>query len=140
MRLLNFGAEPVVMTRDTRQATLHDCLPRLLGNRDKRIETVYGDEKIFFTGPEQPRQDKNLLYRHNEPNELTKEGPLSFVPFGSPIASVSTVSRGHQSLVSLIMRYTVSAGSAILPPRDTNQCPTHQMLEQSIILMCASVS
>jgi hypothetical protein len=36
---------------------------------------------IFSTGLtiEQPRQDKNLLYRHEEASEATKEGPLSYV-------------------------------------------------------------
>jgi hypothetical protein len=38
---------------------------------------------------------------HGKPNKPTKEGPLSFVLFESPFTSVSTVSRGHPSLVSL---------------------------------------
>ncbi len=42
-----------------------------------------------------------VLYRHDKPNEPTKKGPLSFVLFESPFTSVSTVSRGHHSLVSL---------------------------------------
>jgi hypothetical protein len=52
---------------------------------------------------QQPRQDKILLYRHNEPNKPTrKEGPFSFVLLESPFTSASTVSRGHHSsLVSL---------------------------------------
>jgi hypothetical protein len=50
---------------------------------------------------EQSRQNKNLLNWHEKPNEPTKEGPLSFVLFESPFTSVSTVSRGHPSLVSL---------------------------------------
>ncbi len=50
---------------------------------------------------EQLRQNKNLLYRHGRPYESTKEGPLSFVLFESSFASVSTVSRGHLSLVSM---------------------------------------
>jgi hypothetical protein len=60
-------------------------------------------KKIFSTGPtiEQSRQDKNLLFRPDKPNEATEEEPLSFVLFESPFASVSTVSRGHPSLVSL---------------------------------------
>jgi hypothetical protein len=41
------------------------------------------------------------LYR-NEPNEPTREGPLSYVLLESPFASVSTVGRGHPSLVSLV--------------------------------------
>jgi hypothetical protein len=39
-------------TRDThtkRQATQHGCLPRLLGDGVKRIEIMYGEEKIYST-------------------------------------------------------------------------------------------
>jgi hypothetical protein len=28
-----------------RQATLHDCVPSLLGDGDKKIKIVYGEEK-----------------------------------------------------------------------------------------------
>ncbi len=60
-------------------------------------------EKIFVLGRlEKPRQDKNFMYWHDEHNELTKEGPLSNVLPESPSASVSTVSRGHLSIVSLV--------------------------------------
>ncbi len=51
---------------------------------------------------EQPRQYKKLLYQLNEPNETTKEGPLSYVLLESPFASVSTVSRDHPSRVSQV--------------------------------------
>jgi hypothetical protein len=51
---------------------------------------------------EQPRQDQNLLYCHDEPSKPTKEGPLSYVLLESPFVSVSAVSRGHPSLVSLV--------------------------------------
>ncbi len=44
----------------------------------------------YYSGP---RQDKTLLYQHDWPNEPTKEGPLSYVLFESPFASISTVSR-----------------------------------------------
>jgi hypothetical protein len=47
----------------------------------------------------QIRQDKNLLYWHDEPNKPNKEF-LYHMYF--PFASVSTVSRGHPSLVSLV--------------------------------------
>jgi len=47
------------------------------------------------------RQNKNLLYRHDRSNEPNKEGPLSYVLFESPFTSVSTVSRGHPSIISL---------------------------------------
>jgi hypothetical protein len=45
------------------------------------IEIVYGDEKYFFVlgFPEQPRQNKNRLYRQEEPNEPTKVGPHTLV-------------------------------------------------------------
>jgi hypothetical protein len=61
-------------------------------------------KKIFVVGRlEQQRQDKNLIYQHDKPNEPTKEGPLPFVLFEPPFTSVSTVSRGHHSLVSLLI-------------------------------------
>jgi hypothetical protein len=60
-------------------------------------------KNIFCTGlTTAARQDKNLLYWLDKPNEPTKEGPLSFVLNKSSFASVSTVSRGHTSLVSLL--------------------------------------
>jgi hypothetical protein len=43
---------------------------------------------------EKPWQDRIILYQHDEPNELTKEGFLSYVFQESPFASVLTVSRG----------------------------------------------
>jgi hypothetical protein len=57
-------------------------------------------KKYFVLGRlEQPRQNKNLLYLHYEPNEPTKEEPLSYVLLESPFASDSAVSsRGHPSL------------------------------------------
>ncbi len=73
-----------------------------LAGRWGEIEIVYGVKKIFCTGlTRAPRQDKNLLYRHEELKGPTKEGPLSFVLFKSPIASVSTVSKSHLILSSL---------------------------------------
>ncbi len=39
-------------THTKRQATQHGCLPSMLGDEDKRIEIVYGEEKnILCTGP-----------------------------------------------------------------------------------------
>ncbi len=81
-------------THTKRQATQHGCLPSLLGDGDKGIKIVYGEEKIFGTGRlEQLRLNRNLLYRYGKPNEPTKEGPLTFVLFESPFTSVSIVSR-----------------------------------------------
>jgi hypothetical protein len=78
-------------------------------------------KKIFCTGltTEKPRQNKNLFYRHDEPNEPTKEGPLSFVLFESPFISVSTVSRGHPSLVFLVLPWSV--GLVSMDPEFSNQ-------------------
>ncbi len=61
-----------------RQPILHDCRPSLLGDGDKLIEIVYSvGKKYFVLGlQEQPRQYKNLLYRHEEPNEPNKKAPF----------------------------------------------------------------
>jgi hypothetical protein len=59
--------------------------------------------KYFVPGRlEQPRQNKNLLSQHDKPNEPTEEGPFSFVLFESPFFLVSTVSRGHPSVIYLV--------------------------------------
>ncbi len=74
-----------------RQPTQHGCLPSLLGGRDKGIEKVYIEETnvLYLLGRlEQPRQSKNLLHRHDKPNEPTKKGPLLYVLFESPFNSV----------------------------------------------------
>ncbi len=58
------------LTHTKRQATQHDCLPSLLGYGNKLIEKVYGpgENNYFVVGRlEQPRQDKNLFYRHDKP-------------------------------------------------------------------------
>ncbi len=61
----------------------------------------WGNKFFVLSRQEQLRQNENLLYQHDKPNEPTKEGPLSFVLFELPFTWVSTVSRGHPSLVSL---------------------------------------
>jgi hypothetical protein len=54
------------------------------------------EEKIFCTGLTRAvRADKNLLYRHDKPNEQTKRETLSFVLFESPFTSASTVFLGR---------------------------------------------
>jgi hypothetical protein len=89
------------------QSTQHGCLTTvtsLLGDGGKGIEKVYSKEKKCVLGRlEQPRLNKNLLYRYDKAKEPTKEGPLSFVLFESPFSSVSTFSRGHPSLLSLVV-------------------------------------
>ncbi len=65
-----------------RQATRHDCLPSLLANGEKWSEKVYGEEKKYFVlgRLEQPRQDKNLLYQHDEPNEPSEDSLSPHLP------------------------------------------------------------
>ncbi len=59
-------------THTMRQTTQHSCLPGILGNGDKGIEIVYGEEEIFVVGRlEQPRQNQNILYQHYRPNKPT---------------------------------------------------------------------
>jgi hypothetical protein len=55
---------------------------------------VYNEDKKYCVLglPELSMENKNLMYRHNEPNKPTKEGTLSFVLFESPFTSVSTFS------------------------------------------------
>jgi hypothetical protein len=92
------GLRPETHTK--RQATQHGCLPSLLSDGTNKLKKC----QDFVLGRlEQPRKNKNLLYRHDKPDEPTKKGPLSFyfVLFESPFTSVSKVIRGHLSLVSL---------------------------------------
>ncbi len=66
-------------------ATWQDCLPSLLGDGDKLIEIVYGEEKEYFVqgrlqGTAVKAGQKYLVPSwHDEPNEPTNEGPLSYV-------------------------------------------------------------
>jgi hypothetical protein len=56
------------------QATQQDSLPSLLGDGDKWTEIVFGEEKIFCTGPTRAAKAvKNLLYQQDEPNKPTKD-------------------------------------------------------------------
>ncbi len=78
-----------------RQGTQHYCLPCLLGDGVKVIEIVYGEGKLFCTGPTRAaKAGEKSFVPARQANEPTKEGPLSFVLFESPFTSVSTVGRG----------------------------------------------
>jgi hypothetical protein len=94
------GCEPKTHTK--RQATQHGCLPSLLGDEDKGIEIVYSEVKniLYCADYRAAKAEQNLLYRHN-PNEPTKEGPLSFVLFVVPIHLSFNSQQGHPSLVFL---------------------------------------
>jgi len=76
----------------------------------KGLKRSTARKKYFILGRlKQPRQNKNLM-----PNEPTMEGPLSVVFLESQLTSVSTVSRGHPSLVSLA--FTFLSASDSKPP------------------------
>ncbi len=89
--------------RDRRPST--DACPAWCSMGVNEFKQCTMRKKIFCT--EQPRQNKNFMYRLDKPNEPNKEGSLSFVLFESPFTSVSTVSRGHPSLVSLTKNHKV---------------------------------
>jgi hypothetical protein len=65
-------------------------------------------KKIFYTGPTRAAkaEEKSLVpARHYKPNEPTKKGQRSYVLFEPLFTSVSTVNRGHPSLVSAFEPY-----------------------------------
>jgi hypothetical protein len=60
------------------QATQHGCLPSFLGDGDKEIELVYGDEKniknYFVLGRlEKPRQNKKYLVPARQAQRTNQE-------------------------------------------------------------------
>ncbi len=57
---------------------------------------------------------QQFLVPSEEPNEPTKEEPLSLVLFESPFASDSTVSKCHLSLVSLFLPSILHAENFVL--------------------------
>ncbi len=76
------GVRPSPETLINVQVTRHDWLKSLLGDgRQYEVKECSVRKIIFYIGPmlEKPRQDVNLSYQHDEPNEPTKEGSLSFV-------------------------------------------------------------
>jgi hypothetical protein len=80
---------------------------------------VHGEEKKYFVlgRLDWTRQDKNLLYQHDEPNKPTMEGPLSYVLPESPFASVSTSQQGPPlSIVSLYTPPAYKGRNIYLPP------------------------
>ncbi len=77
-----------------RQATQHGCLPSLLGDGDMNWNDLRW-VKTFCTAPTRAAKAEQ---RTNQ-ERTSFIGPL----FEYPFTSVSTVSRGHQSLVSLAL-------------------------------------
>jgi hypothetical protein len=81
----------------------------LLGDGDIGIEIVYGEEKIFCTGPARAAKTNKICTGTTSPKNQPGKNPLhlSFLCPHSPQFQVPTVSRGHPSLVSLIETYLV---------------------------------
>jgi hypothetical protein len=71
--------ETHTVLRDRRPSTAACPLLHLLAKGDKLNEIVYGEEKKYFelSRLEQPRQDKNLLYWHDNPKR-TNQGRIHF--------------------------------------------------------------
>jgi hypothetical protein len=62
--------------------------------------------QIFCSGPTRAAKTAKISCTGTpSPTYQPRKDPLSFVLFESPFTSVSTVSRGHSSLVSLLMLY-----------------------------------
>jgi hypothetical protein len=114
-------------THSKRKATQHGCLPILLGEGDKGIEIVYGEEKNILywadyivarcwtkpdtTGPtNQPRKDPPFL---------------SFVLFESPIASVFSRQQGPLSIVYLALTLQIPLIKST-EPRDSSDLFCHK--------------
>jgi hypothetical protein len=74
----------------------------------KELKKCAVRKKYFMGRLEQPRQNK---ISNEKPNEPTKKGPISFVLYESPFTTVSKVSRGHPSLVSLLPAHHILAGT-----------------------------
>jgi len=87
-------------THSERQATQHDCQLSWLGDGDTWIEKTY----FVVSRLEQPRQDKIFFTGMTSPTNQPRKGPfqISIALFELPFTSVSTVRRGHLSLISLI--------------------------------------
>jgi hypothetical protein len=85
----------------------------LLGDGDKGSQIVYDEEKNILYWANWSSQDRKNISCNGTKSptkETTKEGPLSYVLLETPIASVSTVSRGHPSLISLMLANEKLAG------------------------------
>ncbi len=122
IQLTDAGGWGYVGIHTKRQATQHGCLPSL-HDGDWGIEIVYGEGKqIFCTG------NKSLFYQHVKPNEPTKEGPLSFVLFESPLTSQFQLSAGVTPLSGWDERVTVyvwQCNRFTLCTRKFNRSPFH---------------
>jgi hypothetical protein len=70
--------QPEIHTK--RQATQHDWPPSLLGDRNKGIETSYGEEKIFWTGlTRAAKAEQKSLVPAWQQAQLTNQGRSPFM-------------------------------------------------------------
>jgi hypothetical protein len=97
-----------------RQANQHGCLPCLMGDRDKEIEIVYGEAKIFFTGPTRAaKAEQKSLTPARQVQRTSHKGPLSFDLFESPLPQFpkSTGATPIKSLRAGIFKQNMGARS-----------------------------
>ncbi len=95
-----------------RQATQPGCLPSLLGNRDKRIEIVQGEEKLFCTGPtnvvKDSRQHLNSHVPAGQQAQRTNQGRTPFYLYSlSPHSNQFQQSAGATLCTILYSRETI---------------------------------
>jgi hypothetical protein len=67
-------------THTKRQATQHDCLPSLLGDGDRGIEEVYGEDKqIFCTGQTRAAKTEQKPLVAARQAQQTNQGRTPFI-------------------------------------------------------------
>jgi hypothetical protein len=73
-----------------------------MGTNELKLCTLR--KKLFYIGPTKAAQGRTKISctGMKSPTNQPREGPLSFVLFKVPFASVSTVSMGYPNLVSLV--------------------------------------
>ncbi len=97
--IINKSGAKEAHTCTKRQATQHGCLPSLLGRKGtNELKKCTVRKKLFCTG--QPRQNKNLLYRHEKLNKQPKKDPICLYSL-SPHSPQFQQSAGATPLQSL---------------------------------------
>ncbi len=87
--------------RDRRPSTV--ACPLAGRWRQMNCNSEYGEKKKICTEPTGAAMaEKNLLYRHDKPNEPANGRTPFICTLWVPFTSVSTVSRGYHSIVSLV--------------------------------------
>jgi hypothetical protein len=103
---LCFGLSRRHILRDRRPCTTSSVFPAWWSMGTHKVKKCAVRKKKYFVlfWPEQPWQDKNRLYRHDEPNEPTTERPLHLYSV-SPHLSRFQQSAGATPLPSLHVLY-----------------------------------